>query len=61
MDVTYGEISWGKMVEAFVGEDQDFVNNPVCDGKPVKVFQDRGRIWSELGGGQLQLEPAGDY
>ena len=32
---------WGcQMVEGFVGEDQEFVVDPVGDGEPVEFFED---------------------
>lgn len=39
------------MVEGFVGEDQDFVVDPVGDGKPVKLFEDWSDVMSGFGVG----------
>ena len=43
------EIWGGQMVESFIGEDQEFVMNPVGDGEPVEVFEDWGDVVPRFG------------
>ena len=38
----------GKIVQSFVGEKKQFIGDPLLDGKPVKVNEDRSYMFSDL-------------